>query len=174
MSKIREDAGKVSRFPRVFNIDDSKYIGIAFEFTRPEDFELLKKFVLYLREHKKKVKVIGVYSGKTEPAVQYSKVDYDFINDKEFAWWGKSTSHLVGNFIDEPFDIYIDLNFKNHIALRYVAFNNRASFRIGHYGEQDQAPFDLLISVPKESGLKPYLREVDICLQKLNKPAQGE
>jgi hypothetical protein len=174
MGKIREDAGRVSRYPRVFNLDDSKYIGVAFQYTTPEEFELLKKYVLYLREHKKKVKIIGIYAGKTEPPVQYSKVDYDFVNEKEFAWWGKPASHLVTNFIDEPFDVYIDLNFSEQIALRYIAYTNRASFRIGHYSENDASPFDLLISVPKESGLKPYLREVDNCLQKINKPGQGE
>lgn len=173
MSKIREEASKVSRYPRVFNLDDSKFIGIAFRFTTAEEFDLLKKYVLYLREHKKKVKVIGVYSGKTEPAVQYSKVDYDFVNEKEFAWWGKPSSHLVTNFVEEAFDVYIDLNFSDNIALHYIAFNNKSSFRIGHYHEDNHVPFDLLISVPKESGMKPYLREVDNCLQRINKPSQG-
>ena len=170
MSKIRQDAAAVARQKQVFNLADAKSIGIAFEFTTPEDFELLKKYVIYLREHKKKVKCVGYYKGKEEPQVQYSKVDYDFINEKMFAWYGKSTNHIVNNFVEEPYDIYIDVNLRNCIALTYIAHVSAAKFKIGHFQEND-SPFDMQISVSKESGLKAYLREVDTYLQMINKPA---
>src|SRR6187402_166317 len=108
MSKIRQDAAAVVRQKQFFNLDDAKTIGIAFQYTTPEEFELLKKYVLYLREMKKRVKCIGYYEGKQEPPVQYSKVDYDFINEKSFTWWGKPSDHIVSNFLEEPYDIYID------------------------------------------------------------------
>jgi hypothetical protein len=104
--------------------------------------------------------------------VQYSKVDYDFVNEKAFTWWGKPSGHLVSNFLEEPYDIYIDLNLKDTTALRYIAFNSVAKFKIGHYKEGADTPFDMLLSVPKESGIKAYLREVDTYLLKINKPAK--
>lgn len=174
MSKIRQDAAAVSRQKQVFNLDDAKSIGIAFEFTTPEDFELLKKYVLYLRDHKKKVKCIGYYRGKVEPQVQYSKVDYDFINEKAFSWYGKSSSHIVNNFLEEQYDIFIDVNLKDNVALRYIAYVSAAKFKIGHYKEDEESPFDMQISIPKESGLKAYLREVDTYIQKINKPSKSE
>lgn len=171
MSKIRQDASLVTREKQVFNLSDAKSIGIAFEYTTPEDFELLKKYVIYLREHKKKVKCIGYYTGKTEPPVQYSKVDYDFINEKSFTWWGKPSSHIVSNFLEEPFDVYIDVNLKDNIVIRYIAHVSKAKFKIGHYKEDPESPFDMQLSIAKESGLKAYLREVDTYLQMINKTA---
>lgn len=173
MSKIRQDAALVNRQKQVFNLDDAKTIGIAFEFTTPEDFELLKKYVIYLREHKKRVKCVGYYKGKTEPAVQYSKVDYDFINVKDFSWYGKSTNHIVNNFVEEPYDIYIDVNLKDAVPIRYIAYVSAARFKIGHYKEDAESPFDMQISLPKEQGLKAYLREVDTYLQMINKPVRS-
>lgn len=169
MSRIRQDASTVARQKQVFNLDDAKTIGIAFQYTTPEDFELLKKYVIYLREHKKRVKCIGYYEGKQEPPVQYSKVDYDFINEKAFSWWGKPSSHIVKNFIEEPYDVYIDINLRDNIAIRYIANVSAAKFKIGRYRDAADSPFDMLISVPKESGLKAYLREVDTYLQMINK-----
>lgn len=171
MSKIRQDASGVVRDKQVFNLSDAKTIGVAFEYTNPEDFELLKKYVIYLREHKKRVKCIGYYTGKTEPPVQYSKVDYDFINEKAFTWWGKPSSHIVSNFLEESYDVYIDVNLKDNIVIRYIAYVSAAKFKIGHYKEDEESPFDMQISVPKEQGLKAYLREVDTYLQMINKPA---
>lgn len=174
MSKIRQDAAGVVRHKQVMNLDDARTVGIAFEFTTPEDFELLKKYVVYLRELKKKVKCIGYYAGKTEPAVQYSKVDYDFINEKAFTWWGKPSSHIVSNFLEEPYDVYIDVNLKDNIAVRYIANVSVAKFKIGHYKDDPESPFDMQISVPKEQGLKAYLREVDTYLQMINKSKSSE
>ncbi len=174
MSKIRQDAAAVVRQKEVINLDVAKTIGIAFEYTNPEDFELLKKYVIYLRELKKRVKCIGYYSGKTEPQVQYSKVDYDFINEKAFTWWGKPSSHIVSNFLEEPYDVYIDVNLRDNIAVRYIANVSAAKFKIGHYKEDEESPFDMQISVPKEQGLKAYLREVDTYLQMINKAKQEE
>lgn len=172
MSKIRQDASMVVREKQVFNLDDAKTIGIAFEFTTPEDFELLKKYVIYLRELKKRVKCIGYYTGKSEPAVQYSKVDYDFINEKSFTWYGKPSNHIVSNFLEEAYDIYIDVNLKDNIILRYIANVSAAKFKIGHFREDEESPFEMQISIPKESGLKAYLREVDTYLQMINKSKQ--
>lgn len=173
MTKVRQDAAAVKRQKQVFNLDDAKTIGIAFEYTTPEDFELLRKYVFYLRELKKRVKCIGYYKGNTEPAVQYSKVDYDFVNEKAFAWWGKSSSHIANNFVEEPYDIYIDINLKNNTALRYIAYVSAAKFKIGHYTGDDESPFDMQLSVPKEKGLKAYLREVDTYLQMINKTVRS-
>lgn len=172
LTKIKQDAEHVLRNKQVFNLDDAKTVGIAFHFTTNEDFDLLKKYVLYLRELKKKVKVVGYYEGKVAPSVQYSKVDYDFVNEKSFTWWGKSTDHIVHNFIEEPYDIYIDLNFSDSIALKHIAYNSAASFKIGLYKEDDESPFDMLISVGRDAGWKAFLREVDTYLQKINKPTK--
>lgn len=172
-SRIAADAKLVSREKQVFNIDDAKTIGIAFCFTTNEDFELLKKYVTYLREMKKKVKAIGYYTTKEEPGIQYSKIDYDFFGKKSHNWYGKPTDHIVTNFIEEPFDIFIDLNLGDASVLSYIAACSHAKFRIGRYEENDNV-HDMQIEVPKEKGLKYFLRQVDTYLLKINKPASEQ
>lgn len=169
VSKIRSDAALVSRSRQVFNIDDAKTIGIAFRFTTPEDFELLKKYVMYLREMKKKVKAIGYYISKEEPNIQYSKVDYDFFGKKSHNWYGKPTDHIVTNFIEEEFDILIDLNSENDSVLAYIAACSRAHFKVGRFQEKNEV-HDLQIESPHDKGLKYFLRQVDTYLLKINKP----
>jgi hypothetical protein len=172
VSKINSDAKLVSRNKAVFNIGDAKTVGIVFQFTTPEDFELLKKYVLYLRELKKKVKAIGYYTGKEEPSVQYSKVDYDFFGKRSHNWFGKPTDHIVNNFIEEEYDILIDLNFLKESVLTYIAANSRAKFKVGQLEEKDTI-HDLLIDSPTEKGLKFFLRQVDTYLAMINKKIEN-
>lgn len=169
VSRIKADAKLVVRHKQVYNIDDSKTIGIAFEYTTPEDFDLLKKYVLYLRELKKKVKAIGYYTSKEEPAIQYSKVDYDFFGKKAHNWYGKPIDHIVTNFIEEEFDILIDLNFNKESVLSYVAACSRAHFKVGRFEEKNDV-HDLQFDCESDKGLKFFLRQVDTYLMKINKP----
>ncbi|HLG01955.1 MAG TPA: hypothetical protein VI731_00070, partial [Bacteroidia bacterium] len=136
-ARIISEAKALSRQKRVFNIEDAKTIGIVFRFTTNEDFDLLKKYVLYLREMKKKVKAIGYYSTKSEPRVQYSKVDYDLFGKSSFNWFGKPTDHILKNFIEEEFDILIDLNPEDDLVITYIAATSRAHFKIGRYAENN-------------------------------------
>jgi hypothetical protein len=168
LSKINSEAKLVSRNKAVFNIGDAKTIGILFQFTTPEDFELLKKYVLYLRDMKKKVKALVYYTGKEEPNVQYSKVDYDLFSRKSHNWFGKPTDHIVTNFIEEEYDILIDLNFSKESVLTYIAATSRARFKVGQL-EPNDTIHDLLIDSPTEKGLKFFLRQVDTYLAMINK-----
>ncbi|HET6990526.1 MAG TPA: hypothetical protein VFJ43_04345 [Bacteroidia bacterium] len=171
LRQIKKEAKNVVRQKVVCNIDDAKTIGICFPFTDATDFELLKKYVLYLRDLKKKVKAIGYYTTKEEPGVQYSKVDYDFFPKTSHNWYGKPTDHIVTNFIDEEFDILIDINPHNDTVLTYVAAMSRAKFKVGRFDEKDWI-HDLLFDSPVEKGLKFFLRQVDTYLAMINKPAQ--
>lgn len=169
--QIKSEANNLSRQKIVCNIDDAKTIGICFPFTDKEDFDLLKKYVLYLRDLKKKVKAIGYYTTKEEPAVQYSKVDYDFFSKTAHNWYGKPTDHIVKNFIEEEFDIMIDINPNKDAVLTYIAAMSHARFKVGRFEENDYI-HDLLFESPKEKGLKFFLRQVDTYLAMINKPSQ--
>jgi hypothetical protein len=171
LSRINADAKNLVRQKSAFNIDEAKTVGISFGFASAEDFELLKKYVLYLREMKKKVKVIGYYTSKEEPSIQYSKVDYDFYGKKSHNWYGLPTDHIVTNFIAEEFDILIDLNFEKESVMRYVAACSKAKFKIGQFEENDEI-HDMQIEGTEGKGLKFFLRQVDTYLAMINKKTE--
>jgi hypothetical protein len=169
--RLGDELKNVQRNKAFFNISEVKTVGISFEFTTAEDFELLRKYINYLREQKKKVKALGYYSTKEEPAVQYSKVEFDFYGKKTLDWTGRASGHIVQNFIDEPFDLLLDLNDGKSFALYCIGGLSRASFKIGRFEEDGEHLHDLLIDSPAEKGLKYFLRQVDTYLQLINSPA---
>ncbi|MBL7884451.1 MAG: hypothetical protein JNL69_10315, partial [Bacteroidia bacterium] len=114
--------------PFKFNFSEIRNVGILFDSSNPEDFELVKRYVVYLREHTKKVKVIGFFSSKNIPSLTYSKLEYDFFSLKELNWLGKPTSNIIDNFINEEYDLLIDLNIHDHFALKYIASLSKAKF----------------------------------------------
>jgi effector-binding domain-containing protein len=153
----------------IMSLEDAKNIGIIFEASSKEEFELVKKYVLYLRELKKKVKVVGYFSAGETPAFTYSKLEYDFFSKKDLSWYNGPNDKFVSNFMDEEYDILIDLNIHEHFALRYIAGISKARFKVGRYKEGDDSIYDLMIEGTEGKGLKFYLRQVDTYLQMLHK-----
>ncbi len=157
------------RKPSRFNFDAIKTVGILFDATNPEDFELVKRYVIYLREHRKKVKVIGFFSTKQIPELVYSKLEYDFFSPKELNWIGRPASVIIQNFMDEEFDLLMDLNINDHFPLKYISALSKANFKVGKYNEKEVDVYDMMIDSDNTKTLKYFLRQVDVYISMLNK-----
>jgi len=152
-----------------FNFDRIKTVGMLFDASNPEDFELVKRYVVYLREHAKKVKVMGYFSAKQIPSLTYSKLEYDFFSSKEINWLGKPTTPIIDNFINEEYDLLIDLNIHDHFPLKYITALSQAKFKVGKYKETDEPIYDMMIDADNTQTLKYFLRQVDTYIVMLNK-----
>lgn len=151
------------------NMNDAKTIAILFEATNAEDFELVKRYVGYLREMRKKVKVLGYFSRKEIPKLTYSKLEYDFFDKKQLNWHMKPSGAVVNNFIEEEYDILIDLNIHEHLPLKYIAALSRSRFKVGKTQESSTEVYDLSIDHAQDKSLKYFLRQVDTYLLMINK-----
>lgn len=158
-----------TRIPNKFSFDKVKTVGILFDATNVEDYDIVKRYVVYLREHLKKVKVIGFFSTKEIPALTYSKLEYDFFSVKELNWLGKPSSVIIQNFIDEEYDLLIDLNIHDHFPLKYISALSKAAFKVGKYDENDTEIYDMMIDADNTKTVKYFLRQIDTYLTMLNK-----
>jgi hypothetical protein len=157
------------RKPNRFNFNNIKTVGILFDATSPEDFDLVKRYIVYLKEQRKKVKAIGFFSTKQTPDMAYSKLEYDFFTTKEINWFGKPTSVIIQNFITEEYDLLIDLNIGDQFPLRYISTLSKANFKVGKYNEKDLDMYDMMIDADNTKTLKYFLRQVDVYITMLNK-----
>lgn len=156
-----------------FRFDQLKTVGILFDASSQEDFELVKRYVVYLREHAKKVKVLGFFNTKQAPQLSYSKLEYDFFSSKEINWLGKPITHIIDNFMNEEYDLLIDLNIHDQFPLKYISALSKARFKVGKYKEQDEIIYDMMIDADNTQTLKYFLRQVDIYIGMLNKVEPG-
>lgn len=152
-----------------FSFDKVKTVAILFDATDKEDYELMKKYVTYLREYRKKVKVIGYYAKKEVPDFALSKLEYDFFSQKELNFIGVPLPQFVEGFINEEFDLLLDLNIKHHFPLKYISSLSKANFKVGEYNEKDVNNYDLMINIEDKRTLKYLMKQIDIYLGMFNK-----
>lgn len=149
----------------------AKTVGIVFNATNKEEFELVKQYVRYLKDADKKVKALGFFNTDKVPNLTYTKLEWDFFSIKDLSWNYIPNKKIIENFINEEYDILIDLNLHHDFPLYYIASLSKAHFKIGKFNTN--ADYDLMIEMPKDKGLKYYLRNVDQYLQLLNSNKNG-
>ncbi|HET6244281.1 MAG: hypothetical protein H0V01_06245 [Bacteroidetes bacterium] len=148
-----------------FNLSNS--IAVLFNASDKTEFELVKKYIKYLRDSNKKVKCIGYFYEKEVPEMVYSKNEFDFFSKKDLNWHLKPMSPFVSSFIEEEYDILIDFNLKNDFPLHYISSLSKAKFKIGNF-TNDSTLYDLMIEMEDGKDLKYFMKNVDHYLLQLN------
>jgi len=165
---LKKESEGLYRQKYAMNFADAKNIGILFDATVPEDFELVKKYIKYLKECKKRVRSFGFYNAKEIPEMQYSKLEYDFFTRKQVNWHFKPTDPLVKNFVEEDFDILINFTVHQCLPLVYIAALSKAKFKIGKHFPKYEMYYDLLLDVEEGKSLKYFMKHVDVYMNMIN------
>jgi hypothetical protein len=147
--------------------ESAQSIGVIFNASNNDDFDLVKKYVKYLRESQKRVKALGYFNLKEVPEMKYSKIEYDFFANKDLNWHLQPACEQAQKFINEEYDILIDLNLDDDFPLKYISSLSKAKFKIGKYLDNN-ITYDLMIAVEENKGIKYFLKHLDHYLMQMN------
>jgi hypothetical protein len=119
-----------------------------------------------------KVKVACYTLQKFVPHYFIPKLLQDIFTFKEVNWKYIPVKPFVKDFLEEEYDILIDLSLLEHLPLLYLAANCKAGLKIGRFDENNQDFFDLMIELPANATLEYFIGQVTHYLNKINKEPQ--
>ncbi|HEX7412656.1 MAG TPA: hypothetical protein VF411_01330 [Bacteroidia bacterium] len=154
---------KLCALPRnkqFIKLGDAKTVGIVFEVTDSNTFEIVKKFILQLKEYTKNVHAIGYVDEKLTPNYSYIKTDIDLFNKKELKGFYRPQSAYIKTFMEDEKDLLIDLNIHQKTPLRYVAAASKAKCKVAMHLPENEVLHDILIAVSPQQGLEFYLQQI--------------
>jgi hypothetical protein len=151
------------------NISLIKNIGIVWDSSRPEDFVCLSRFYQKMHERKIEVKILGYFPGKNLPD-QYTAIRYlTCIRKEEINFFYIPVSSEAKTFMDNRFEILIDVNFKKLFTLQYITSLSNAGFKVGLFEAEDiDTPFDLLMDIKNPVDVENYLNQIIHYLEMIN------
>ncbi len=150
------------------NYNDAETIALIFDATHKDEFELVKKYIKKLKEQKRKVKALGFYDEKESPALMSSRLEYDFFTKKSLNWYLKPSDPLVENFINEPFDLLINLCMNFKTPLLYVTALSKAKFKVGREHKRYAPYFDVMLKTNDDTSLKDFISLCEKYLSMIN------
>ena len=172
---LRKKMGRMNRTRFKGNINNAKTIGLVWDATNPDDFSTLSLFHQKMTEKNIDVKILGYFPGKYLPdkltAIRYLTC----LKKEDINITYRPYSREANTFINTPFDILIDINFKDLFPLRYISYLSAAGFKVGIFDSaSDNSPYDLMIEFTKSADINTFLTQVVYYLEIINTGSNKE
>jgi hypothetical protein len=164
ISKIKFLAGKLylsrkvkshKRITSIINYQEAKHIGLLYTLDDNKTYEAIERYVKKLQNDGKKVKACGLVKEKNESGKYLPKLSFDFINPSNLNWFGKPLGKYAEEFINETFDILIDVSEDMNYPASCILQLSKAKLKVGH-----SAASDIRIE-RKQNNLVEYLKLID-------------
>ncbi len=154
-----KEQNDVDRTICVHNINTAKKIGILYEASEKKQVEGIEVLVDFLfHKNKKQVKALGFVKGKKLDNFHLPKLQYDFFLSKDLNWRPASENYIIKNFLENEFDILINVCDTSVNELAYLTKMSISQFKIGRYNE-DMLIFDFMINI-KQQNTDFFIKEV--------------
>ncbi|MEL6865692.1 MAG: hypothetical protein AAFP19_14795 [Bacteroidota bacterium] len=157
--KLRKEA--IKRQPNDFA--KSQSIGILFDASMPESLDIIRKYVQRLEKKGKKVNLLAFFDDKD----RHEHFPYKHFTRKEIDWRLCPKGSAVEHFINQPFDVLINLCYQPSPPLEYITALAKAHMRVGPYTERTYC-YDLMIELANQRDLHHFIQQIDFFLNRMN------
>lgn len=165
---LSKELRKVSRNRVVSSLKDAKSIGLLFDASEEEDHLIVTEFVKYFQDNQKIVKALGFVNYNSVPHYCFPKLSYDYFTKKDINWYFKPSGTKINDFVNEDFDVMIDLCTNSCFALKYIAAVSKSKFKVGRFEEGNKEYYDFMLNVAPDISLRDYIRELTHYLSIIN------
>ena len=152
---------------KIKTLNNSKSVGILWHPADEgsiETYELLRKTL-----QAKGIKSTGIaYIDSDREMETLTTITHSgFLHRRNVRWFGRPQTSDGIQFIQEHFDILIDLSISKAIALQYILVHSQATFRVGWQGTEPNY-YDLNIDVSEKPQCKYLMEQVVFYLESIN------
>lgn len=159
---LSNEVEKHQRDRTSINYSAAANIGILYDATDSESAELVHKFASELRNEQKKVFELGYVDRADIPYDVKYNINSEFFWRKKLLWNGLPEKSGISRFLNEEFDILLNLYTSDTLPLHAVSVYSKAKFRIGHYSRKAHLPYyDLMIDTGNNYDLKHYIEQIN-------------
>ncbi len=113
------------------NLDQIKTAGILFERDSDETAANMQKLAKFLHEQGIDVHVLAYVNIKKPTEEFLQKKSLSLFYKKDLNWYKKPKNELIGNFINQPFDVLIKADFSAAFPLAFICASSKASLVAG-------------------------------------------
>lgn len=158
---LRKRLASSNRIMIYKDFSEVKSIGLVWNASKHEEFQMLARFHQKMHERNIDVKILGYFQGKHLPD-QYTAIRYlTCIRKAEINLFYIPKSTEAQSFLNSKFDILIDINFEKLFTLIYITLLSKASFKVGLFEiEENNTPFDLMMEIKRPVNVEEYLNQV--------------
>jgi len=166
---LRKKQQKINREKTVHNFDTASRVGVIFSLEEEDAFDRTNQFLNFLAGQKIKVYALGYIPFKEIPPKVAPNSKINLFTRKDLNWYYMPIHSIVQQFIEQDFDILIDLSSHRLLPLKFVNNLSRAKFKVGKESNNGRA-YDLMIRIGEEQNLQYLIDQIKYYVTRINKP----
>ncbi len=147
---------------KLTTLESAKSVGIIFDGSDPAACQSVLLFADKLAKKGKKVRVLA-YSRKK---LDLSDFRIQFFSDKDLDFFLRPHTYTVSDFVNQPFDLLLNLTNGDLAPLHAVAARSKARFRVGPNTSRTYS-YDLMLECEHSPDIEMFLNQVLFYLRKL-------
>ena len=167
LSRLRKHSKNTVRKKMVHNLESARSIGIICFANTNNGLDNAMHFANFLNEKKIITSILVFCPLKEVPQNFLLRKNVKVFTKKELNWYGRPNQPIVEQFINEDFDILIDLSLQEIFPLRWVSTLSRSKFKVGTLGYFGN-PNDLTISLKNEKSEEYLISQIKHYLNLIN------
>lgn len=166
--RLRSDIRNLKRIRKDPDFHNAVRIGILYDASEREEFFKVKEFLKDLRDSGKSPVSLGYinYNEATFHPLARPEADYFFSN--QLNWYGMPNCLIVTNFINDPFDMLINLTLRDIFPLDYIAANSVSGLKIGRDASAVSSSYDLTFKLDERADIQSFAYTIIHYLKTIN------
>lgn len=144
--KLKRNLKNRERNKTFHNFNTAQTVGIIFDATDHQNYEVARNFGKFLNERKIRIYGLGFADSKEVMNFYSYYTGFNFFTIKDSNWQGIPNNHNVKDFINKEIDILIDLHRGENFQLEYISAMSKAEFKIGPFTTKPNY-YDFMIDI---------------------------
>ena len=156
--KVKKLIGKKTRSLKLKELADVKTVGVVFDASTEDKYKSSAHLVRHFSSLKKKVNSIAITNTDILPAYVDTTLSFDYILNKEIKWFYYPDNKYVVDFVNNEFDLLVNLDFSDNPTLSFISNTSLAHLKVGI--RNDNLDLDFMLEGIKDNDLKVFLKEL--------------
>lgn len=157
---LKEDFKRIKRNKILRNYENIRSVAILYSFEDETRYNQVCDMVKDFQNDNKVVKTLGLFNHKNIPHYCFPRLAFDHITPKSSNIYYKPNDEVTTNFIKEEFDLLINLNLDDNLALHYIATLSNSKFKVGKYDERYSMIYDFLFHYNNKKDIYQFKVEI--------------
>jgi hypothetical protein len=158
---------------RASNFSEIKSIGIIYDATDRNAYQSVVQYIRLLKEERKHVATFGFINSKDKSQFLTPKLSDNYFSRFDINLLQLPKKEEIKSFIDEEFDLLIDLSTTTHLPLHYIFALSCARFKVSGNLAYQQEHGDLTIDISKQNTVEYLIIQLKHYLNLVNKKAHA-
>ncbi|GHS86325.1 hypothetical protein FACS1894201_07080 [Bacteroidia bacterium] len=137
----------------MMGLNTARYVGVYFPFTDKKAFDQTMQFVKTLQNRNISVDCLSYVNGATKPIGIKENSKLNFFTTEQLGFNMTPNGGAAKLFLNQQFDILIDLSMTNHIQNLYIDNASLAAFKIGRLNKEGLTILDFSVDVPDNANV---------------------